>query len=105
MRKKFLFTFLLAAAFALGFAANAFLSRNHTEQQLKKVTGIGGVFLSARIRKRFANGTKFILGWQRMIMALYSNGTRVQTQRRKVFLNGVHSMKRLNTLNPLQKSL
>lgn len=53
MKKKILFSVALAASFGLGFAINNFIVNPSGEKsELKKVTGIGGIFFKCKDPKK-----------------------------------------------------
>ncbi len=52
MKKRILITVSFITTFALGFAFKTLLTNNKTEQALKKVTGIGGIFFKCKDPKK-----------------------------------------------------
>ena len=49
MKKPFLMVLVLAATFCLGFAFNSIIStKTHNNRNMKKVTGIGGIFFKCK---------------------------------------------------------
>ena len=52
MKKRILITLHFVTTFALGFAFKSLITNNHSEQSLKKVTGIGGIFFKCKDPKK-----------------------------------------------------
>ncbi|MEO0310585.1 MAG: hypothetical protein RIQ89_242 [Bacteroidota bacterium] len=48
MKKKLLLLLALTASFGMGFAINKIIEPNNNTQQMKKVTGIGGIFFKCK---------------------------------------------------------
>jgi hypothetical protein len=61
MKKTILITLTLATTFLLGFAFKSVTTKNY-ENKMKRVTGIGGVFLNAKTQTQLRNGIKLTLG-------------------------------------------
>lgn len=63
MKKTILIIFAFTGTFALGFAFNSFITKSNTsEQPIKKVTGIGGVFFKCKDPKKMREWYKTNLG-------------------------------------------
>ena len=63
MKKTILIIFAFTSTFALGFAFNSFITKSNTsEQPIKKVTGIGGVFFKCKDPKKMREWYKTNLG-------------------------------------------
>ncbi|CAN5172269.1 VOC family protein [soil metagenome] len=60
--KKLLLTFALVITFYLGFAFKTILTINKDETQMKKVTGIGGIFFKCKDPKKIMEWYKTHLG-------------------------------------------
>ena len=53
MKKSIFFAIALIGSFSLGFALNNFVTTNSKKQiEMKKVTGIGGIFLNVKTRRK-----------------------------------------------------
>lgn len=62
MNKNIIITIALAVSFALGFAWNNIVSDKSDNKQIKKVTGIGGVFFKCKDPKKIKEWYKQHLG-------------------------------------------
>ena len=62
MKKNIIITIALAVSFALGFAWNNIVSDKSDNKQIKKVTGIGGVFFKCKDPKKIKEWYKQHLG-------------------------------------------
>ena len=61
MKKTFLFT-LIAIVFGLGFVSGNFILRSSDKSDMKKVTGLGGIFFKAKEPKKLKEWYKNNLG-------------------------------------------
>ncbi len=65
MKKPFLAILIAAISFCSGFAFNAFIAkRKNDESQIKKVTGIGGIFFKCKDPRKLKDWYKTHLGLQ-----------------------------------------
>lgn len=79
--KTFTFILLLTvASFGFGFAYKTIIvNQNKNASNMKKVTGIGGIFFKCKDPKKWQNGTKNTLVWRPIHMGPLLNGMRAQT--------------------------
>jgi len=63
IKKTVLFIFILAASFSLGFALKATLDKTSNSSQIKRVTGIGGIFFKCEDPKKMKEWYKTHLGF------------------------------------------
>jgi predicted enzyme related to lactoylglutathione lyase len=61
MKKTILITLLVAASFCFGFAFNSIITRNE-KTEMKRVTGIGGIFFKCKDPKKIKEWYKTYLG-------------------------------------------
>ena len=66
MKKRLLITLSFVATFALGFAFKSLIVKINGEQQLKKATGIGGIFFKCKDPKK-------VREWYQKHLGLYTN--------------------------------
>lgn len=62
MKKGFIFTLLLTTFFAMGFGFKAYLTKNNKAKNMKRVTGIGGIFFKCKDPKATTEWYKKHLG-------------------------------------------
>jgi hypothetical protein len=79
--KKGLIIIAIAAAFGFGFTLNSILTKK--QSKMKKVTGIGGIFLNAKTLKQLTNGIKHTWGLTLPHMEQVLNGGRMMTAQKR----------------------
>ncbi len=63
MNKKILISFAIVTSFGLGFAVNSFITKKTDAPELKRVTGIGGIFFKCKDPKKMREWYKTHLGF------------------------------------------
>ena len=63
MNKKILISIAIVTSFGLGFAVNSFITKKMNAPELKRVTGIGGIFFKCKDPKKMREWYKTHLGF------------------------------------------
>ena len=106
MRKTILITLTLAATFSLGFTFNNLISnKSDNTSKMKKVTGIGGIFLKCKDPNKMKEWYKTHLGLDAGSYGAIFEWREGSDSKKRVLHLGIYLLKQQNILNLLQKIL